>query len=1238
SIQRVTAAAQAGEKGTAAYFEALAKQRGVSGDVLRPYLDQLRQVEQAQAKAQGTLNGMTISAGQMKAALRGVPAQFTDIVTSLASGQAPLTVFLQQGGQLKDVFGGAGNAARALGGYIVGLVNPFTVAAAAAAALAFAYKTGSAEADAYRSALVLTGNAVGETTASLQASAKAVGDVVGGQAAAAAALAQYVGAGQRAGISLDLITEAAIRLERVGGPAVDKTIAAFAKLAKDPLKASVELNDSTNFLTESVYRQIKALEEQGRKTEAAAVAQRAFAEAGISRGRELEASLGSIERGWLGITDAITKAKNALLSVGRQDSAATQLANAQLQLEQLQQARQVGRNAGRRQSTFDEEEKQVKSRIEQLRLLVYQEGEVAAAQASRAEVVKKVIETDKAAAIGTKRNADGLDLGRDAAKGWADAIEDAQKIQREAEGSTVSLTKAQARLIEYLVSPFYLQHSDAWRQIVVGYFVAANNAEQLAKAERDLAKATEDVARATRDNASALAQQLQAGEASLQSLRDQLTEATLGKQVVQQQALARLELAAAMNEQAAVQSMLDGLSAAESSAFAERARQIREEIELRRRLMGFENARETADLYVQDVARSAGWDGLGDQVRSTLTDAFRRSFESGARDGKDFARVLGNELAARMSAGLSTALADGVIRLAVGNAGGTVHGLNSLGALSNLSSAGGLYGQVLNSSLVSGAAASSYAYGAAIGTTNVGAGSQAAMLAAQTGEFGLAGTAATSQAAAGAGAGASSWASWASTWGAAIVAGIYRANQDYSNGFRRDQARDVGRETGGLSGSFEFAQASILSRLGVSDRWADLLSGATAVAALIGRSAPRVESQGITGTITGGDFTGQAFANVVEKGGLFRSDRRSEVLGDLSTATAGFLDNASRNVLEQARAYADALGLPVEALASVQQQIRIDVTGKADEDLKALTDVLSGYGDALVAGYSDAIAPLAGLNESTAATLQRVGMAIGGVNDVLQDLGLAALQASVDGGRAAVSLQDLFGGIAGLQQAAGSYLENYYTESERTALTTARLTDALADFGLTLPTSRDGLRDLIEAQDRTTQSGREAFAALLGVSEAFAAITPSAEDLAASAEEAAAKLEEAARVAAKAQADLARSVSEGFAAVLGDFVGGDELARFRAGRIQQTLGGAGINVSVDGILASTEQDIIDLWRVVGLEGRAAILEAYDAWKELRQGVADGVQAQLDEITRVFGDLSVINEPVQTLSQSYVENR
>lgn len=49
-----------------------------------------------------------ISTGQTQAALQQLPAQFTDIFTSLVGGQNPLLVLIQQGGQIADSFGGIG--------------------------------------------------------------------------------------------------------------------------------------------------------------------------------------------------------------------------------------------------------------------------------------------------------------------------------------------------------------------------------------------------------------------------------------------------------------------------------------------------------------------------------------------------------------------------------------------------------------------------------------------------------------------------------------------------------------------------------------------------------------------------------------------------------------------------------------------------------------------------------------------------------------------------------------------------------------------------------------------------------------------------------------------------------------------------------------------------------------------------------------------------------------------------
>jgi hypothetical protein len=77
------------------------------------------------------------SAGQTAFAMRMLPAQMTDIAVGLSTGQSPFMVLMQQGGQLKDMFGGIGPAISAVGAYVADMVNPFTLAAAGASAFGY---------------------------------------------------------------------------------------------------------------------------------------------------------------------------------------------------------------------------------------------------------------------------------------------------------------------------------------------------------------------------------------------------------------------------------------------------------------------------------------------------------------------------------------------------------------------------------------------------------------------------------------------------------------------------------------------------------------------------------------------------------------------------------------------------------------------------------------------------------------------------------------------------------------------------------------------------------------------------------------------------------------------------------------------------------------------------------------------------------------------------------------------
>lgn len=308
----------------------LAKQKKLGALDASTFSEYQGKIDQSRAnlgRFDDTLTRTGNTAKQTAAALRGVPAQFTDIAVSLQGGQAPLTVLLQQGGQLKDMFGGIGPAAKALGGYVLGLVNPFTLAAAAAAALGLAYYQGSKEADEYNKALIFTGNAAGTSASQLASMAQQVSATIGTTGAAAEVLAKLAGNGKIASGSFDEITEAALQMEKATGRSIDETIAEFAKIAKDPVAAAKELNDQYNFLTASVYSQIVALQQQGDTIGAANLLTETYANTIQTRTGEVTANLGLIESAWQKIKSAATGALDATLDVGRTQSIDSQIAN-----------------------------------------------------------------------------------------------------------------------------------------------------------------------------------------------------------------------------------------------------------------------------------------------------------------------------------------------------------------------------------------------------------------------------------------------------------------------------------------------------------------------------------------------------------------------------------------------------------------------------------------------------------------------------------------------------------------------------------------------------------------------------------------------------------------------------------------------------------------------------------------------------------------------------------------------
>lgn len=297
-----------------------------------------QQATKATREHAAATDGAAKSSGELRQATRQLPAQFTDIFTSIQAGQDPLTVLIQQGGQLKDQFGGVGAAARAMGGYILGLINPLTVAAAAVATFVYGLVAGQKEAQNLNAALIMTGQQSGVTSDQLSTMAASMDDMAGvTQAKATEALLTFINAGIRGEESLGKFTAAAIQLEKAGGASVEETAKKFKELEREPFKAAVKLDEAINFLDQSTKQHIKSLEDQGRLTDAARVAQEAYADAIANRVPKITENLGLIERAWRGIVNTAKEAGDALLSIGRTDTNTAKLDELQKKLASFEQ-------------------------------------------------------------------------------------------------------------------------------------------------------------------------------------------------------------------------------------------------------------------------------------------------------------------------------------------------------------------------------------------------------------------------------------------------------------------------------------------------------------------------------------------------------------------------------------------------------------------------------------------------------------------------------------------------------------------------------------------------------------------------------------------------------------------------------------------------------------------------------------------------------------------------------------
>ncbi|HFP0264345.1 TPA: phage tail tape measure protein [Escherichia coli] len=270
-----------------------------------------------------------MSVGQYKAAMRTLPAQFTDIATQLAGGQNPWLILLQQGGQVKDSFGGMIPMFRGLAGAISLPMVGVTSLAVATGALVYAWYQGDSTLSAFNKTLVLSGNQSGLTAERMLALSRA------GQAAgltfnqAGESLAALVSAGVRGGEQFDAINQSVARFASASGVEVDKVAEAFGKLTTDPTSGLTAMARQFRNVTAEQIAYVAQLQRSGDEAGALQAANDIATKGFDEQTRRLKENMGTLET-WADKTGKAFKSMwDAILDIGRPESSADMLASAQ---------------------------------------------------------------------------------------------------------------------------------------------------------------------------------------------------------------------------------------------------------------------------------------------------------------------------------------------------------------------------------------------------------------------------------------------------------------------------------------------------------------------------------------------------------------------------------------------------------------------------------------------------------------------------------------------------------------------------------------------------------------------------------------------------------------------------------------------------------------------------------------------------------------------------------------------
>jgi hypothetical protein len=334
---------------------------------------------------------------------------------------------------------------------------------------------------------------------------------------------------------------------------------------------------------------------------------------------------------------------------------------------------------------------------------------------------------------------------------------------------------------------------------------------------------------------------------------------------------------------------------------------------------------------------------------------------------------------------------------------------------------------------------------------------------------------------------------------------------------------------------------------------ASIFSGSALFTRAFGRKKPQAREGGVEGMLSLDGFEGRQFQDIEQKGGWFRSDRRwtewSDIDPELQRAlnqTIGKVPRKIEKLLNEfGRDFSDVFGDDWEQKFRVvlttdgKYENMTEMWDKAttgvyrDMAITAVEAIREGWGEYVreleklepdefrtemgkILGSLSILDNIRGIQERTFGTanlvvedfealayegekiydaITRIADAFTLTNQLSRITGIKFAGVGLEGYDNRQDLIDDAGGADALTALMSTYWDIFATEQEKFDVAAESLRNTFSSLGIAMPSSVQGIKDLIAAQDMSTVAGREMALQLMHLAPAFNAVIGAIEQM-----------------------------------------------------------------------------------------------------------------------------------------------